>query len=283
MPHAQFLKQAALFNNGRKIGLLRGAGTRMATFFYCMHRILRQRRALLATIHSPQWANVSLNARGKKAVKDIEDPSMFKGIYFLLRAVFPALRALRLADSNRPGMDKIFFLSNRTSQAIINSEEDLADQELFPISANEDSDDELSDDELSDDELSEDELSNNGLEEEVTQEEESESVGNLKTTGLEDEDDDGDSVFSVDVTEPNTPTLGWRIAQAWKKRRKPIESDFAVTGWALCVMADVREDVAARLNGTHRRKIERVVEKLYAHDVNADMPLLIDTFWNEFK
>ena len=51
----------------------------------------------------------------------------------LLRAVFPALRALRLryCDSNTPCMDKLFHLSHRTTVAIENSLEHLNDESLF--------------------------------------------------------------------------------------------------------------------------------------------------------
>ncbi len=39
--HAQFMTHASALNNGKRIGLLRGAGTRFATWFYAMHRLLR--------------------------------------------------------------------------------------------------------------------------------------------------------------------------------------------------------------------------------------------------
>ena len=46
---------------------------------------------------------------------------------------------------------------------------------------------------------------------------------------------------------------------------------------------EVRNDVASRMNGDHHDAIERCITKLYAHDVNADVPELIDTFWVEYK
>ena len=49
----------------------------------------------------------------------------------LLRCVFPALRALRFCDASRPVMDKIFFLSHRTTEAIIRSQDVLNDPNLF--------------------------------------------------------------------------------------------------------------------------------------------------------
>jgi hypothetical protein len=57
--YALFMHHSALANNGRKIGLLRGAGTRMASWFYAMVRALCLRQVLLATVHSVQFTNLS--------------------------------------------------------------------------------------------------------------------------------------------------------------------------------------------------------------------------------
>ena len=109
------MSQAALYNDGRSLGLLCGADTRMASFFYSMHRCLRQRRALLATIHSNLWEAVELTDKIRKAVADIENEDFWRALYFILRCVWPALRALRLGDSNQPGMHMIYYLSHLTS------------------------------------------------------------------------------------------------------------------------------------------------------------------------
>jgi hypothetical protein len=72
-----------------------------------------------------------LNESAKAAVRDIKDDKFWKCIYFLLRAVFPALRLLRYCDKNKPAMDKIFFLSHRTTVALEKSEQFLNDKSLF--------------------------------------------------------------------------------------------------------------------------------------------------------
>jgi hypothetical protein len=51
-------------------------------------------------------------------VFDIEDTLFFKALLVSLRAVFPAILALRYFDSNTPMMDKIYFLSKRTVLAV---------------------------------------------------------------------------------------------------------------------------------------------------------------------
>ncbi len=102
------MAQASIFNDGRKIGLLQGAGTHFATWFYAMHWLLRLKRALKATIHVAAFESVAKNARVVLAVEDIEDEVFWKSIFCLLRTVFPALKALRYCNSNVPAMDKIF-------------------------------------------------------------------------------------------------------------------------------------------------------------------------------
>ena len=79
--HAQFMAQASIFNDGRNIGLLRGAGTRFATWFYAIHWLLRLKRALKATIHGAAFESVAKNARVVLAVEDIEDEVFWKSIF----------------------------------------------------------------------------------------------------------------------------------------------------------------------------------------------------------
>ena len=130
-PYAMFQSKSRLLNHGREIGLLRAAGTRMATVFYALHRALRLRQALLATIHSPEWQGSKFKSIVNRAAKTVECSGMWKCIYFLLRAVFPALRLLRYADSNTPAMDKVEFLLHRTEQAFIKSADDLNNDAIW--------------------------------------------------------------------------------------------------------------------------------------------------------
>lgn len=81
-------------NNGKRIGLLRGSGTRFATWFYALHGLLLQKKALLATTQSPYFATLAHNVKATLAVKDIESNQFWTAVYYLMRAVFPALRAL---------------------------------------------------------------------------------------------------------------------------------------------------------------------------------------------
>ncbi len=129
--YAQFMAQSALANKGCKVGLLQGAGTRMALWFYAMMRLLCLKQPLTATIHQQKFVHLNLNDSVRAAVQDINNDKFWKCIYFFLRAVFPALRLFCYCDKSKPAMDKIFFLSHRTTLALNKSEEFLNDRCLF--------------------------------------------------------------------------------------------------------------------------------------------------------
>jgi hypothetical protein len=103
----------------------------MASWFYSMMRLLRLQKPLKATIHQQKFVDLTLNPAAKEAIKDVENLKFWKCLYILLRAVYPALRTLRYCDCSTPMMDKIYYLSHRTTEAIKKSQEFLDDEALF--------------------------------------------------------------------------------------------------------------------------------------------------------
>jgi len=275
--YAQFMAQSAMYNKGRKVGLLRGAGTRFASWFYAMHRSLRLRQALLSTIHQQKFLELeSVKKQSvRHAIRDIEDKKFWKCLYVILRCVFPALRALRYCDASRPVMDKIFFLSHRTTEAIIRSQEVLNDPNLFGA---------------------------------LKTDRNLQAEGNVILGGNSDDDDEEDVVFEVTLQPSGDEadsdeeasdaeevvekiSFGEAILEHWNRRKTKIEHEYSITAWALCVMKEVREDVSLRLKGAHRDAIEEVVRRLHLPPcLNKSVNLsemnpadIVDTFWNEFK
>ena len=103
----------------------------MALWFYALMRLLRMKDVLKATTAQLAFSE-AVKSSGKNnslkieaAVMDIEDHSFFHDIYIILRAVYPALRALRYCDSNTPMMDKIYYLVHRTSESLHKSIDEL--------------------------------------------------------------------------------------------------------------------------------------------------------------
>ncbi len=76
-------------------------------------------------LQSPAFSSVALS------IQDIEDEKFWKAIYCLLRAVFPALKALGYFDINYPAMYKIYYLAHRDNDAILKLAMDFDDVDLF--------------------------------------------------------------------------------------------------------------------------------------------------------
>jgi hypothetical protein len=95
---------------GKQVGLLQGAGTQFATWFYAMMHLLCLKGPLKSTIHQQKFSYLDLNSSANAAVRDIEEV-----MDRLLCSVFPDLRALCYCTS-KPSMNKIFFLPHRTTQ-----------------------------------------------------------------------------------------------------------------------------------------------------------------------
>ena len=58
--------------------MLRGATTRMASWFYAMMRVLCHKDVLKATIHTLQFRELSKNDKVRGAVRDIENATFLK-------------------------------------------------------------------------------------------------------------------------------------------------------------------------------------------------------------
>ena len=278
--YAQFMAQTSNYNKGRPVGLLRGAGTRFASWFYAMHRVLRLRQALLSTIHQQKFLELESVKKPsvRSAIQDIEDKRFWKCLYLILRCVFPALRALRYCDASKPVMDKIFFLSHRTTEAIKRSQEFLNDPNLFGAlkmdrNLEEEGNEVLGGD--SDDDEGEDVVFEDTLQEQP---------GDVAAIADEEQLSEGEESVV-------TMAFGEAVLAHWNRRKEKIGHQYAIAAWALCVMKEVRQDVSLRLKGIHRDAIEEVVTRLHLPPCpnkrvnlsNMTPADIVDTFWNEFK
>jgi hypothetical protein len=239
-----------------------------------MHRALRCRTALEATVHSVAWTDLKRQkAFIHRAAEDVKDKLFWKRIFILLRALFPLLKLLRMADSNEPNMDKVVFYLNLTREHLIKSRADLSDKELFPTSFK--------------------------ISEEV--------VGDANYEDDEEEDDDvdlGGASFACDeedldvyevadewgtvVSERNNGIYN-KVIDAIAKRTPKILHDFAYTAYVCSVCPDIVQDAKLRLvgNGSVRNQIENCVRRLLSHDVDGVVDGLLDSkvdqFWDELK
>jgi hypothetical protein len=175
-------------------------------------------------------------------------------------------------------MDKTFFLSHRTTQAIERSQEFLNNSNIFGALT------------MDNNLIAEGNVilgSNDG----DIGNEEAEEVVFEKTPPTEDKlggDEDNDHNKGESVV---TMLFGAAFRWNWCKCKTKIEHPYAIAAWALCVMEDVCKDVRLRLKGAERDAIEEFVKRLHLPPCpNKSVDLLktslaeiVHTFWNEFK
>ena len=104
----------------------------MAGCFMGIHRDLRMRKVLQATISSAKFVSIPTNTKFTKAVKYIHDNKSWERCYVLLEIIYPCLRVLNLADTNLSGMEKVYYYSIITKQCIEKKKSDLDHQRVFP-------------------------------------------------------------------------------------------------------------------------------------------------------
>ena len=105
--YAQLIQNSGVHNNGKRIGLLRGAGTRFLTYFYAMMHLVCLQATLLATIYQSIFSDINFNDHVRSSVMDIKNKTFWKDLYTLLIYLYPVIRALRYCDSNVSAMEKI--------------------------------------------------------------------------------------------------------------------------------------------------------------------------------
>ena len=105
----------------------------MAGYFIGMHRYLRMRKAILGTVPSAEFNTMALDSKISKVVSYIQYKKSWKRIYVLLKIIFPCHRTLFLADSNKAGMDKVFYYYIMTKISMIESSTDIDNKEIFPV------------------------------------------------------------------------------------------------------------------------------------------------------
>jgi hypothetical protein len=275
-PYAVFTKCAKEFNKGRKIGLLRPADTRMAGYFIALHRLLRLQKPLEAAHLSHEWDSYQFPTKSKQQKEAITaivtDPVFWHEVSTIVIGMFPVLKCLRLADSNKAGMDKLYYYVRRTSEALrrtkyafngggkqfcfeyrpathkalgnVKDKEYPGDLRYF--------DDVEHDLDFGDNEV----------------EEYADGCTDRNEVIMDADLDDGDSVDTYDLStssemEPSLRKgLGDHMVFLWEKRKTQLISDFAVLGWLVSVVPEIILD-AKSYNQSERERAERCLKQLW--------------------
>ena len=66
-------------------------------------------------------------------------------------------------------------------------------------------------------------------------------------------------------------------------RKEHINTDYAVTGWMLCVIPHIRGDVFKNAQNKHHIQVNNVIKTLFAGSTEKDSHGTLDTFWSEYN
>ncbi|MFN7263246.1 MAG: hypothetical protein ACK5TW_00035, partial [Cyanobacteriota bacterium] len=286
-PYALFSKHSKDHNGGKCIGLIRAADTRMAVHVISILRTLLLKDALTSTITSASLIQVkfkvSHNKKAtlmksrrscshpasttadvqveKKLIDVLKRDSTWEIMAKFIRAVFPMLIVLRLADQKDPVMDKLLFYVRRMDRCLEKSKETL-------------------------DELEE---KTKGVSWRVLNDLDD---TNAHSDNSESDDDhtevDDSSDNTIDDTEgiQSTKTLGQKVIDIWQKRRPKLVSDFAIAGWLLSPIPEIFADSKANMDGAHKAAVDRLLKKMYAAELADDsdeLARIMNTFCDEFE
>lgn len=221
---------------------------------------------------------------GKSLIKILLSHKFWKDIETIVKATYPLLILLRIADKKKAGMDKLYFYMRRTSECLAKSKIYLDSmQKRFNENGNCNTSSGMTkaiakyytDSEA----LAADFCNEERVDARKKQFEEDENEASLSSDEEEDDDslDDsgsdeesvGTSVDQTDVKEPHrwNVTLGDDLIEIWEKRKKVLETDLAIAGWMLNPDETVRNDVKENHRGSHRIAVEKVVRNWFGHEV----------------
>ena len=72
------------------------------------------------------------------------------------------------------------------------------------------------------------------------------------------------------------------MCNLWLKRQLHINTDFAVTGWMLCVIPHIRKDARVHSDRHHRKQVNNIIKRLFSGSSEEEMNVNLDMFWTEY-
>jgi hypothetical protein len=117
-PHAIFKLHTKELNDGVTSGLVRAADTRMAGYFIAFIRLLRLYPAVVSTLQSLEFKKYCQENRMKRTKMKVIEIVITKDFHQAVNSIVvplkPALKLLRMADTNTPAMDMLYYLALQT-------------------------------------------------------------------------------------------------------------------------------------------------------------------------
>jgi hypothetical protein len=286
--HSQFIKATAAFSKGRKIGLIRPSGTRMAGYWIAWTRVLRLKDAFESLLVSPAFKELKKSQKPPEDLIAILKMTEFWGfLYHFMRAMYGPLRLLRLCDMKDPCMDKILYFVNKTSEIL---ESDKGRFDLW--------------NDLEDNEsvlvqtmvrycwkrvLERDENGNDSdsLEENcVLDEDEDDEERPTCYAPCEDSGEEEESVLKK--TEEEKQSFGEHVLNRWDVRKQALRHDYAKAAWLLSPCKEIQEQVKKMIKPQDKEAVNRLLKKFFigqhlsTAEANSFLGQVEDEFWSEW-
>ena len=289
-PHAMLMKHSEL-HFGRRLGLLRVAGTRMAGHYYALARMYRVKNVLASTVTSSEFIKQKRCTHFSHLLKS---EKIWDVVALVLGVLFPVLFILRLADSREPGFDRLYYYVRLADKLMVKHADKLNNilkTEPFTLEKvlhfNKHPEGERAGRlKKADDE---DEESDN----EEDNEDEQSTDDEVSVESYDDIDSDDDDIEeqrlgqdSDDDLSTEGEGMGYEVKRIWKKRREKLLSAYAYAGWMLAPQHDIRADVEENHNGKHRKATEDLLIKVLGYEADGNKVQegkMKMKFWEEFE
>jgi hypothetical protein len=216
--------------------------------------------------------------------KILKSEKLWNDMNIVVRAVFPCLILLRLADKAEAAMDKLYFYVRRMETCLQKSQENLNEVEAhYGISSSGGNVIKnmakyfLGEEKDSADVENEFKYSRNDFDIESGDDSSvaSDSSSSLNEEELESDADRDDASTETDneIELENKDRLGNKMVALWNARKKKLIYDLSIAAWMVSPMPEIMEDVEKH-DGEHRNAVERLIKKWYSSTVSKETAML---------
>ena len=77
--------------------------------------------------------------------------------------------------------------------------------------------------------------------------------------------------------------MSFSVCKVWQRSQLHINTDFAVTGWMICVITHIRKDAKYHLDINHRKQVKNVIKTLFSGSSEEEMNVTLDVFLTEYN
>jgi hypothetical protein len=208
-------------------------------------------------------------------VKLLLSDRMWSDFKSVVRAIFPAIIVLRLADMKRPAMDMLLKYVRQLDLTLKKSKDILDSiQKNYNTGGHGDVSKSIVQYFLSSEKDVADFTNESRKTSLYDNEDESSLESSLESLDKSDDDLDVDvdahdeedsSIEDIDIM---SNSIGDKVIEFWNKRKKKLEHDLSVAGWMLSPKPEIMTDAYSNHSGKDRDAVERLLKKRYIETVS---------------